>query len=53
MKCTNCEGLGWYPDHDDGCTGSSGCNGCPIQRECGACGTLGIDLEWDWDGSPF
>lgn len=42
IKCTKCDGKGWYNDHTDlhhKHSNSPDCSefGCPVQRQCEAC----------------
>lgn len=38
MKCNECDGVGWYADHDPTDPHIDGvCSNCPIQVQCEKC----------------
>lgn len=38
MKCDNCDGFGWYADHDPFDPHIDGeCSNCPIKVQCEKC----------------
>lgn len=52
ITCPECDGDGWYPDHDPLSIDSEGyhdCSRCPIQVQCEKCGGTGYISKKDYD----